>query len=72
MRQRALIQRECGQTMAQRDAIDNATAANEKVTLAAVIIEPAIVLRSDRAPSGPPEYAHAIEDFIPGSNLWST
>ena len=37
------------------EAIESATDASEKVTLAAVIIEPATVLRSDRAPAGPPE-----------------
>jgi hypothetical protein len=37
------------------DAIERATAAKEKVTLAAVIMDPAIVLNKERAPSVPPE-----------------
>src|SRR5437763_13775682 len=48
------------------EEMDSATEASENVTLAAVIIDPAIVLSSDRAPSGPPEYAQVMLDFNPG------
>ena len=54
------------------DAMESATDASEKVTLAAVIIDPAMVLRRDRAPSGPPPYAQANAAFVPGSALRST
>ena len=49
------------------DAMESATEVSENVTLAAVIIDPAMVLSRERAPSGPPEYARGNAALIPGS-----